>query len=445
MADSTVSYASSWARARLPGSHLILMAERDNGEHRRILNAITGMDPGLRRWVHGAHALGSTPPPSTLHESVNPNDQNDHDEDAEPFMCDPTTSRRIYQTDALKVVYRVVAGLGIRSGQDQTFNPLFIFEPLESSDSDNSRDLLFSCHILIPSGPSLPPKLFKGPPSDSMSLARRMACYELCASLFQRGLLDYRLFPRSASGSVSVVPEASYSINSIQQGPITSHQPNAGTDQLYLKKYPDFWQHSRGVSSGLLFPVTVSVAGEAGDQFHPLLLLTRFSLPPIPLIKLFFRGSIGEVRLNPLDPVSLDPDHMALLHQYTERLFRLLMNKAVSFNSTEMGYFVAPTRSGFRQSSHWSDQHATQVNGSHEIDWKLVSLAVENITVPVELQDLADGGFVRELIVQERPGEFTRRYEVCSVCSDLSPGCIIPLDAGVSSKDAMILSSQILG
>ena len=440
--DSQVSYAYCRARARGAACHLVHLAERGNDVHRHILNKIARQEHKVEAWIEG---VGKSPsgaiPRFQLQETVDPyrSDSDDESDNSQPFIQDPTTSGRIYVRDATTVVYRLVSQLLMACNDNQgKGQQLFEFETLH----DGFSSFMYSCTVVLP--PNSPLHRLSGPPCHSKAHARREACYQVCREFYNRGILDYRLFPRPRLPSHRSQKTPYISARMVEQPsdaeedeiPISyKTKQNDGNRapgiRVYVRKKPDFWSHTLPVLRSCLYP-TIMVPGkdtcESGKGYHsPMLILTRLPLPILPDVHLHFVDGIGKISFYRAESFEVNEEMLQDLYKYTVRLVRKITNKPFVCALDKMLYFLAPLRKNFdvevapsKVSGPTLQCHFPEV-GSF-IPWDAVKVAGSETCVPLRTQDLQT--LIEDCddtLIQDRWTEFGRRYYAVRVRPDLSP------------------------
>ena len=418
------------------------MAERGSDVHRRLLSQISEMEPEMERWVQSVARRTSAIPPRPLKETVDPyrSDSEDEDDDPTKFMKDPTTSGRIYLQDATTVVYRFASQIQKKHSDNlelkRKMEPLFEYETF----NDGSLTATYICTVLLPRGSPL--ERISGPPCNSIAQARRTACHQTCIELFQRGMLDYRLFPRPSLFTerpqrvtyISSMMEEELSDREEDEAslPVKAKQGNskAGGTRNYPRKKPDFWPNTLPIMRGCLYPTIVApiLTNDASDhEYAPILLLTRLPLPTLPSFKVFLPETTRTVHFFSGAALHVDEDQLQALTGYTLRLLRMVINRPFVCPLEKMAYFFAPlskTRvSDFEE--YFDDNDRPQwsfVDVGNFIPWDQVKLAAERSAVALNTQDLhtliED---TRDAVIQDRWTEFTRRYYCVRMRPDLTP------------------------
>ncbi|TDL29625.1 ribonuclease III [Rickenella mellea] len=433
--ESYVSYAHCRARTRGPEGHLIHMAERGSDVHRRILTQIARLDPKMDGWIQRvANTAGSAVPPYALHETNDPyrSDSEDEDEDPAKFVKDPTTSGRIYRQDATTAVYRFVSLLQTDPSYISA-ESLFEFEEFRGGLGDKST---YICTVLLP--PGAPFAKVSGPPSTSVAQARRSACYQTCVELFQKGLLDYRLFPRPPLPtsrrqrkpyvSTHVMEELSDKEDDELFLPTKAKpgQSKSTGTRSYVRKKPDFWPNSLPIMRGCLYPtiVTLTIGSEtnADGPYAPIVILTRLPLPSIDPLKLYFSGAATAVNMVRGAPFEVDEDRLHILYRYTVRICRAVGNKPFICSKDTMAYFFAPLPHDWIAPSKIDKSEWWFPNIGDHIPWNLVKLAARDGLLSLNSQDAKTlKEDTEDAIIQDRWVEFTRRYQCVRVRPDLNP------------------------
>jgi endoribonuclease Dicer len=408
------------------------MAERGNDAHRRILSDCTKLSIEMQSWTERLfHDPGSSVPPRSLHETSNPYHSESEDDVSDDYIKDPTTSGRIYLQDAITVVYRLAANLG-NINDEQADPSLFEYEKSQEAAGTSPT---YVCTVILP--PGSPVSKVSGPSCMSVPHARRAACYQACVELFDRNVLDYRLFPLSTN---YIGHQSATSIPSGQTGPhlntadinISPPDPHTETKAFgthcYPRKKPDFWDQSGTGNFDCLYPtvITTDYSDDSSHPYSPLMILTRQPLPHLPSFRLFFSNIPGVVHLTQGASFKVDEEHLEDLHQYTIRICRAIANKPFTCPLEKMQYFFAPLAPTWKAPRDSLSKRYPNV--STHIPWDLVTLAANSWVVPLASRSMRKD--VEDAVIQDRWVEFTRRYEVVRMRPDLTP-MSKPLDSPV--------------
>lgn len=394
------------------------MVERDNSAHFNLVSRITQIKPRIREWMN---TLCWTSQGSAVREILHDSSDaylSDSEEEGESpdalFIKDSTTGSRMYPRDALNAMYLIPFGESVLTDDEFVYKPLFEFDV-----RDDGR---FVCRVLSESYPQMAVPAWSTP-SLTKSGARRSASYDFCVGLHEKGLLDPRLFPKSR-----LVPFGSRTLP-----PIDNH---LSSTRCYSKKLPSFWSNNVPVSTCSLvrlYPIVISV--ESGTESVPLhgslLLLTRQPLPELPAFNVFFAGMPSRVSLDRAETIVVDERQLQDIHTYTNQLIRGILNKPHSAVLDEVLVFYAPLDPG------WS---LKAKNGSNlpdvqsHISWSLISAVVDAWIVPLKYDSVeALRKDTEDALIQDRWSQFTRRYDVVNIRSDLNP-LSKPLDPEVTSQ-----------
>ncbi|KAI0069087.1 ribonuclease III [Artomyces pyxidatus] len=420
--DSQVSYANARTRARGPEHYLVHMLQRGDDVQRRRLTQVTTLDNAMQSWMDKviSSPLGAIPP-STLHETHDPylSDSEDEDE-SDPYIRDPTTSGRLRLQDATGTIYRFVSSLELPTHLSHRA-PLYEYR--EVGPGTHSVYPTYICTVNLPPGP--PIRRVSGPPSPSRSSARRGACFEMCKELFNRGILDYRLFPRPPNTTKPKrrVPDPMGYLDADDDHGYSALPPK-GTGQnkvngtrCYPRRQPEFWTNSLEVQTNRFFPTIISVQGL--DTHAPMLILTRLPLPDLSSFKLFHTGVSTVVDLQRGAPLEVDDTQLQHLYLYTIRVCRSIVNKPFVCQRDRMPYFFAPLSSSWTNMTTPNDDRWRLSDVASHIPWDLVKVAAERWVVGLKYEDLEST--TAGAIIQDRWVEFTRRYFTVKVRRDLTP------------------------
>ena len=430
--DSQLSYANCRARTRGEGSHLVHMMQRGCDSHRRRLLQTTRLDEATQTWFDNVPLNSeSAIPPVTMLDSHDPylSDSEDED-DPTSYIKDPTTGGRIRVQDATGIIYRFSANASTTEGARTQPPALFRFENVPESEESQTQVI---CTVILPPGPRVPP--VSGLPSTSRAHARRMACYRMCNELFERGLLDPQLFPRTSLKSIGQrrIPDVSRTLDSTEEDIVAtiSTQLNAGSKQTgvhgYPRKKPGLWENMGALKSDSLYPTVISVQGR--ETYGPLVLLTRAPLPCVSSLKLFDSGFRIAVELQRGARFDVDAERLHDLYRYTIRVHRSIVNKPLTCQLQEMPYYLAPLKTS------WLGFSRPRIDRWHidelvnDIPWDLVKIAADNWVTELQTDNLEAS--IEDAIVQDRWIEYTRRYYALKVRRDLTP-LSKPVDSPVS-------------
>jgi endoribonuclease Dicer len=410
------------------------MMQRGSDSHRRRLLQVTQLDQATQTWLNSVvqNPEGAIPP-VTMWDSHDPYLSDSEDEE-NPTSCikDPTTSGRIHIQDATRVINRFAANASAAGGVSDPSFEFFRFETVPASLKSQPQ---FICTVTLPPGFPVPP--VTGLPSISRTHARRTACFQMCNDLFERGLLDPQLFPRSSLKIIGQkrIPDVSRTVDCSEEDFVatTSSQSAAASKQPgvhgYPRKKPGFWENTIGLESGTLYPTVVFVRER--EKYGPLVLLTRAPLPRMSSFRLFDSGFRIVVNLKRGARFDVDTERLHDLYRYTIRVYRSIVNKPLICQLKEMPYFLAPLKlswPGFNrpQTDRWDLDEIV-----NDIPWDLVKLAADNWVTELQTENLENS--LEDAIIQDRWIEYTRRYYALRVRRDLSP-LSNPIDSPVGFK-----------
>ena len=406
------------------------MAERGNDAHRRILSHFTAMDEATRRWCDRfCSDRGNSIPPATLRETTNPYHSDDEEDGAGEFIEDPTTSGRIYPKDAIYFIFRFAASLGSRRDKDNLL-PLFIFEETQLG---NRRS-----HTCVVNLPASPIHAISASHHSSKFLAKRAACYQACLELYRRGFLDSRLYPLPASATASREREwegvsTGRVIEDNNHSTILSHSENkAIVSHCYRIKKPDFWRNTLSTPVASWYPTAIMTTRhtDALRPYAPMTILARRPLPELHSFKIFISGVSADVRFRACAETQLTGKQVQDLYLYTIRICRAVANKPFSCSYESMAYLFAPL------TLSWEDTTQDPWNLPDILDyipWDVVSTAAQSWVTELPADDIDQLTRVLEdAIIQDRTVEFTRRYDIIKLRTDLNP-LSTPFDSPVSS------------
>ncbi|THH00410.1 hypothetical protein EW026_g2116 [Hermanssonia centrifuga] len=157
------------------------------------------------------------------------------------------------------------------------------------------------------------------------------------------------------------------------------------------------------------------------DEYHaPILVLTRLPLPDLSEFSVFSSGSRAKVHFHRGSAIPVDEEKLAILHGYTLRIFRAVVNKVIDSSISNMPYFFAPLEADW--DCNKAKTGARQVDIGHKIQWEEMKIAsLQWCTSLVDEDRPLTDEMVHDVIVQDRSVEFTNRHYVVRARHDLSP------------------------
>ncbi|KIM21363.1 hypothetical protein M408DRAFT_104950 [Serendipita vermifera MAFF 305830] len=446
--DSSVSYAHTRSLANGKECHLILMLDKNADVGRQNVRHIARMPDAVKEWTQrvAARREGAYPPPEILQKTqVFHSDSEDDAEETARYIKDPTMSGKIYPQDAVDVIYRYISKLPTKATGDIRLQPIFTY----SSPSEKSH----ICTVRLP--PDSPISIVQGPASVSKTAARRAACFETCKQLHDLGLLSYKFFPRPKEVARRLRPIAvsvdedieqtkgdilptlppapappNLSSNTQQNGTAQPKAQGLAGTRCYKRKFPEFWKNAVEADRNQFYPTIVTVDRNHNPQkpYRPVLLITSVPLPSIGDFQLFFATMPSITYLRPALPMEFDKDQLALLHRYTIRAMRGILNKGFMCPVDAMPFFLAPLDFGWDIEMGKREASWPFPDVSDYIPWDLIVYAAEQHLVPLRIESLESlEEDIKDAVVQDWWTEYTRRYDCMRVRADLNP--LTPLES----------------
>jgi endoribonuclease Dicer len=430
--------------------------------------------PALKRWTQtvAVKKTGAFPPMSLddSNDAWHSDSEDDEDHFAD-YIKDPTMSGRIYPQDSVGVIYRYLSKLSQKQDAEAIQENVFEFAEKPGAPTPWVCNLVFS--------PGAPLSVVQGPASVSQVAAKRAVCFKACQDLYEKGLLSYEFFPRpkevmrklrpiavfvdeeeeQTKGEVlptlppapmppNTTPDEVAAVQAAQATEPTVSQTVTGT-RCYKRKKPEFWANTSTVYLGKWYPTIITVDRNHNPEkpYRPVVVFTRRALPTISDFKLYFSRMPSIAYLRPGLPVDIDEGRMQLLHRYTLRAMRSIVNKAYTCEYNDMPFFIAPL------SFDWDIQVGMMPpkwpfpNVLGFIPWEQVMFAAEQYLVPLRTETLqALEADIQDSIIQDRWTEFTRRYDCIRVRPELNPlSKLDNTDVGILSSDALCLVPEGLG
>jgi endoribonuclease Dicer len=234
----------------------------------------------------------------------------------------------------------------------------------------------------------------RGDVCDTLTEARRSACMRACQAICSRGMLD---------------PCFYWTVG-------TDDKDQAGAPlaaNKYHVKSVFFWENCLAIPGARRWYPTLLRSEEEGTA--SMLMLTAQPLPPLLPLKLYPAGQAVQIQLIRGSPFDLSEDQVHMLHRYTLRVHRMIVNKRLVCQLERTPYFLAPY-SGASAPLDGDDSWPTL--GEH-ISWKAVEQTATTWTTPLTLDDLTRD--VNDLVIQDRSLEFAKRYFISRLRPDLNP------------------------
>ncbi|PSR73594.1 hypothetical protein PHLCEN_2v10513 [Hermanssonia centrifuga] len=335
------------------------------------------------------------------HSHLEPQAQSSTQRDQTGFIHDPTTGLRIYPSDAKAVLRRFICSLPQSARRATT-------------TTDIHSETHHTCILGFPGILKSKVKVTRASGEE----AREVVAYRACEELFTECLLDYRFFPTTRP---SEDPTKADNSAVGKEEPGTSRSANASlTTRCYSKKSALFWSNSLSVLGPHLYSMILCVE-RFKDEYHaPILVLTRLPLPDLSEFSVFSSGSRAQVHFHRGSAIPVDEEKLAILHGYTLRIFRAVVNKVIDSSMSNMPYFFAPLKADW--DCNKAKTGARQVDIGHKIQWEEMKIAsLQWCTSLVDEDRPLTDEMVHDAIVQDRFVEFTNRHYVVRARHDLSP------------------------
>ncbi|KAK7049611.1 Dicer-like protein 1 [Paramarasmius palmivorus] len=346
-------------------------------------------------------------PPEILQDPVDYyfSDSDDEDATEEERIQDPTTGGLITLRNATSVLYRFLSQHGppvsIR-------DPLFEFDEVGGGYLKGYTGRVILSHLAIDCPWS--------PVSTSKAIAKRRASFLCSLELFKAGRLDYRFFApsqkrlREFKEIFTTKPDALPPLGEVYPGTRT-----------YPRKTPGFWKHVATTNPKRLYPLIIRVTtSNSSVPYHaPMLMLTLQPLPDFPTFKVYFSGVPAGISLEKAATLIVNDQQLQVLFMYTLRVWRNIRNRPYTCSLDKMQYFFAPLD---RDELFMRGESTSLPDITNAIPWDLVTLAAQHYAVPMKFGSANEiASDAEDAVIQDRWSQFTRRYDVVRVRSDLSP------------------------
>lgn len=411
--DDQFSSACIRSCARGSDGHIVHMVQRGNYTHGRILANNMFSNKQTKRWMDSMYRrrlnVRPTSPLPVNHESYH----SDSDDEDEEYLSDSTTGGRIYPQDATAVFFRFASTVALSHNRRMDEHPLFKFN---DDGGDLGRPRAHVCRIILP---GTPVDGLQGSSSVSTVHSRRLACYRACEWLTTAGFLDYSHFLSP------VIPPRTRFQSFLEDNQLPPPSDKFVGTRVYPKQKPQFWTLCK--STGLTYPVllyptiiSIKSSDNSIPPHAPILFLTWDRLPELANFRMFFSGAAVILCLTRGEAFEVDKTRLHELYLYTLRVCRSIANKPFACVESEVKYFVAPLP------RHWTPPQSVErfafPKVVDQIPWNLVKLVNSQWAVPLKFGKAAEiAEDVDDAVIQDRWTEFTRRYTVTQLRTDLTP------------------------
>lgn len=201
-----------------------------------------------------------------------------------------------------------------------------------------------------------------GKPEPRKSLAKQSAAFETCILLRNNGLLDNN-FVSTYQRRLPAMRNAKLSITSKK------------TTQYSMIVKPSFWtQACDGVPCQLyLTLIMFSPAEPLQNERRSMVLLTRKRLPQCPEFPIYLEEDVETTvrTISVSKALSISPDDLELMSNFTLRIFQDLYNKIYEMNQEVMPYWLIPTASDI-------GEYGEGINPSDAIDWDVLQFVKDH-------------------------------------------------------------------
>jgi len=383
--DSHLSHASSIRLCSGAKSFYIHMVEEHNDEHRRIItrNSLENVK-SRTSWLEFCNQ-----PWAFLSANANDEAPLDNTSDGEEHytyvISDPTTGGKVAIDDAPVALARTVEIMNASRAQ-----PL-LFLVYQSTLQGSVR----TCSLMLRGLLDIDIEVMA---SDISINPYYLAAFRACASLANNGLLP---------SSVSASPDAA------EWRMSSTLPPLGGQKRKFARLLPSFWKTCH--KSTRLYPMVFTFSNTP-EPHAPFVLLTFQPLPDLPTFPLFFGINMADVTTSRGTPFEVDDSQYQVLVGFSSRVVRAVTNRPYSVDADIAMQFFAPLRPG------WSSMVTTLPDIKKDIDWGLADRCAQSWGIPMRFgtaEQVAPD--VDDAVIVDRFSEFTRRYIVKKIRSDMTP------------------------
>ena len=319
-----IQYMQSRGRARMKDSVFVHMVERNNLNHRALVDWVMESEEYLRGFC-------KTLPQDRLlgqqHMSLE-----------RILLREKPTKCFITQPSGAKCDFHncpvILAryGASLRHKLGQSFEVYYLMDQNESSRAGKERSVTFRSKVVLPEYDGFDGAWGEDYPNKM--LAKRSAAWETCFILRSKELLDANLDsvhqtqrPENANAQLAI---------------------NNKLNEYDMKIKPDFWSHGLGSTPDHLFAtiIRLSPSRPLKSVHASLILLTRNRLPALPSFPVYLEVD-NETTVyfeQSRKPIKADEELRDLLTSFTLAIYSDVFHKTYMRDSQRMGYWLAPCR-----------------------------------------------------------------------------------------------------
>ncbi|PWY98424.1 hypothetical protein BCV70DRAFT_150616, partial [Testicularia cyperi] len=313
-----ISFLQSRGRARARNSKFILMAERGNLDHHKLISNAFHADEARAHWLADVSSKSGAAVVDDADQYMDDEErqtwmqklQIEIDEDADaPYdsnLCiyEPDTGARLFPPDAPSLVSHYVATL-----QSEYLKDAVLAYQIDSDEKTATllgTPVQYTCRLQLPSNSAV--REVSSGPCSSKKRAKRLAAFFACRQLRDLGELDQWLMPKLLVPAVSEQEGTATLPVNLHHLP---HQSIGVPVHIPLKSMQGWKLFSASHKPDDVFHGTLLPLDDLGTGYQPILLLTRAPLPATKLIRLALGQSFK--RVTPIDVGPLPDVKGALL------------------------------------------------------------------------------------------------------------------------------------
>ncbi len=198
------------------------------------------------------------------------------------------------------------------------------------------------------------------------------------------------------------------------------------TRSRHPQKFPDFWWSCLPTKAGT-FAVTVVQIQRRGastlgvSSYRPFCILTsrRLPLPQVHEFPIYENGCQLWVHFKTASSMQLTPEELQAAHIFTLRLERMVLNHALIQNVADCPYLFVPLKTDAVVMTDSTDIPDVR----SQISWQEIYSQRETpLSTPFDLADLDTlREQCKDAFVSTPDGEFSRRYRIICLRTDLNP------------------------
>ncbi|PWN52135.1 ribonuclease III [Violaceomyces palustris] len=415
-----IGFLQSKGRARSQDSRFIMMAERGNMDHYKIIRSAVSADTERTKWLYRLSDKGKEYQRPIKELEEDEDELEEEEIDPSIYLQEESTGARLYPHDSQGLVSHYVAYLRTDNYPEPSAD--YSIETVEYLPSMT----LFMCQLRLPS--NSPVREVKSTFYKRKKNAKRMAAFMACQLLRQADCLDEHLMPR--------VPDRPRKRKKWSHGPGDGNQERRAPMRILHmpSKDQEGWRSMRsgfgkGGSrsddsdpTGDLFVTVLDLPLLDREEcaHRPMLILTRSPIPRSRLLELFLPHHEGPFNFGEVEScamASLSRSESELAHGFTLRLLSWSVRKDFTTSSGQLPFLLLPFKRGADASSGARSRGGWGLRDA--VDWQEAERVHQGVATKFDLEDWT--GLEDKMVMDSRDLNLSACYSLVKVRHDLTP------------------------